>query len=73
MSSIDFRAPARLGDLVEVGADVVRFGRTSITLTCKIRNKTTKEDVLTVDEIVFVLLDEQGRPKAHGITEKRED
>jgi acyl-CoA thioesterase YciA len=73
MSSIDFRAPASLGDLVEIGAEVVRFGRTSITLKCKIRNKTSKEDILTVDEIVFVMLDENGHPKAHGVTKARQD
>lgn len=73
MSSIDFLAPARQGDLVEVGTELVAFGRTSITLSCKIRNKTTKEDIVCVEKIVFVLLDEQGNPKPHGIIAVRTD
>lgn len=71
MSAVDFKAPARQGDLVEIGAELVALGRTSITVSCKIRNKTTKEDIVCVDKIVFVLLDEQGHPKPHGITEQR--
>lgn len=73
MSSIDFRAPARQGDLVEIGAELVKFGTTSITVSCTIRNKTTKEEILHVEKIVFVLVDENGNPKAHGITELRPD
>jgi acyl-CoA thioesterase YciA len=71
MSAIDFRAPARQGDLIEIGTDLVKFGRTSITVTCAMRNKTTKEEILRVETIVFVLLDEHGIPKVHGITELR--
>lgn len=70
MSSIDFKAPARQGDIVEVGAELVSFGRTSITLSCTIRNKTTKEEIVKVDKIVFVVLDDEGKPKEHGITEE---
>lgn len=72
MSSIDFKAPARLGDLVEIGCALVRFGTTSIVVECTIRNKTTREDILQVKEIVFVLLDEHGKPKPHGITHQTE-
>lgn len=70
MSAIDFRAPARQGDLVEIGTELVAFGRTSITVSCAIRNKTTKEDIVRVEKIVFVVLDEEGQPKAHGVTEE---
>jgi hypothetical protein len=28
-----------------------------------VRNKITKEDIITVDEIVFVRVDENGKPK----------
>lgn len=73
MGSVNFNAPVHQGDIVEIGADLVSFGRTSITVKCTIRNKTTKQDVVTVDNIVFVLLDEQGRPTPHGRTEKQVD
>ena len=30
------------------------------------RNKNTKQSIIKIDEIVFVLLDENGKPKPHG-------
>lgn len=73
MSSIDFKAPAHLGDIIEIGCEVVKFGTTSITVKCVMRNKTTKLDILTVDQIVFVHLDGYGRPKPHAVSEAREN
>lgn len=69
ISSAVFEAPARLGDLVELGLRVTRFGRTSLTLRGEVRNMVTRERIVTIDEIVFVVLDEQGRPTPHGFTE----
>ena len=72
MSSIDFKAPAKRGDIVEIGCDIVSFGRTSITVTCTMRNKTTKENILVVDKIVFVALDDNGAPRVHNVNTVRE-
>jgi acyl-CoA hydrolase len=63
MSQIDFKTSPKLGDVVEIGMDLVRLGNTSITFKCNVRNKITKEDIITVDEIVFVRVDENGKPK----------
>lgn len=63
MSKIDFKSSPKLGDVIEIGTDLVRVGNTSITFKCNVRNKFTKEDVITIDEIVFVRVDEEGRPK----------
>lgn len=73
MSAIDFKAPARPGDIVEVGTKLVGLGRTSITVACAIRNKTTKEEILYVDKIVFVVLDKDGKPMEHGVVEETLD
>lgn len=68
MSEIDFVQTAVTGDIIEIGMEVVKFGNTSITIKCDVRNKNTKQSIITIDEIVFVLLDEYGKPKAHGKT-----
>jgi len=68
MSEINFRYPARLGDVVEFGTDIVKFGTTSITLKMEVRNKRTKKILLSVDKIIFVSLDEFDEPRPHGIT-----
>lgn len=69
MSEIDFKSSAHEGDIVEIGIEVVKFGTASITLKCEVRNKMTRESIITIDKIVMVSLDEEGRPKPHGKTE----
>ena len=66
ISEVNFIKTASLGDVIEIGLDVVKFGVTSITLSCDVRNKDTKESIIKIDQIVFVLLDEKGRPTPHG-------
>lgn len=73
MGEIDFKAPAKQGDIVEIGTGLVSFGRTSITVKCVIRNKSTQENILSIDKIVFVCLDEHGNPTPHGVTEETHD
>ncbi|MBP1326623.1 acyl-CoA hydrolase [Leucobacter exalbidus] len=69
MSELNFVSRADRGDLLELDYRVTRFGRTSMTLSCHVENAVTGAAVLTLDEIVFVSVDEAGAPVAHGITE----
>lgn len=69
ISEINFMSSAKQGDIVELGIDVIKFGKTSITLNCEARNKMTRETILTVDHIVMVNLGPDGKPQAHGKTE----
>ena len=66
MSEIDFVTTAKVGDIIEFGMDLVKFGTTSVTLFCDVRNKNTKQSIIKIDKIIFVLLDENGKPKAHN-------
>lgn len=69
MSEINFTSSAKQGDVIEIGIDVVRFGHTSITLECEVRNMMTRETIITIDKTVMVNLGEDGKSKAHGKTE----
>ena len=68
MSEISFISSASLGDIVEIGLAAVQFGRTSITMRAEVRNVNTERSVLTIDRIVFISLDDDGVPLAHGQT-----
>lgn len=68
MSDINFRASARQGDIVEIGIGVNKFGKTSLDLRCEVRNKMTRELIITIDNIVMVSLDEDGKACPHGKT-----
>lgn len=66
MSEINFMSPGYLGDIIEIGAEVISFGTTSITLAVDLRNKDTGNSILKIDKIVFVAVDENGKPTPHG-------
>ena len=69
MSEINFRSSAQKGDIIEIGLEVVKFGDSSLTLACEVRNKMTRETIITIDTIIMVSLSEDGKPKPHGKTE----
>lgn len=69
ISEINFMSSAKKGDIVELGIEVTKFGKSSLTLKCEARNKMTRETILTVDNIIMVNLDEDGKPTPHGKTE----
>jgi acyl-CoA hydrolase len=69
MSEINFVSSAKQGDIVELGIKAVDFGRTSLTLNCQVRNKITQKTILTIEKMVFVSVDDDGRPCPHGKTQ----
>lgn len=68
MSEINFVSSARQGDIIEMGITATDFGHTSLTMRCEVRNKITRKSILTIDKMVFVNVDENGNPAAHGKT-----
>ena len=66
ISEIEFISAPRQGDIIELGFTAVGFGKTSITLKCQVRNKLTRQTILSIDKMVFVNLDEEGKPVPHG-------
>ena len=68
ISEIDFKASAKQGDIIEIGIDVVNFGRASLTLSCEVRNKMTRETIITISNIVMVNVGVDGKAKSHGKT-----
>ncbi|WP_350288564.1 hotdog domain-containing protein [uncultured Croceitalea sp.] len=68
MSEINFMSTAVKGDIVEIGVEAIKFGKSSLNLNCEVRNKMTQETIVTVDNIIMVNLDDNGKPKPHGKT-----
>lgn len=69
MSEINFKSSATQGDIIEIGIEVLKFGNSSLNLRCEVRNKMTRQTIITVENIVMVSLGEDGRPVAHGKTQ----
>jgi acyl-CoA hydrolase len=69
IGEINFESPAMQGDVVEFGLVTKRVGKSSITITCLVRNKATKKTICLADDIVFVKVDPESRlPIPHGKT-----
>jgi len=69
MSEINFMSAAKQGDIVEIGLDVVHFGKSSLILKCEVRNMMTREKIITIENITMVNLGEDEKPKPHGKTQ----
>ena len=68
ITEIDFKSSAKEGDIVEIGLDVTKFGKASLTLRCEVRNMMTRETIITIEKIVMVNLNSEGIPTPHGKT-----
>ena len=66
ISEINFISSAKKGDIIEIGLEVIHFGNTSITLCCEVRNKMTRQIIITIDKIIMVSLDANGNPIPHN-------
>lgn len=68
MSEINFVSSAGQGDVIEIGLQFQKLGRTSITFSCEVRNVFSKQTIIKIENIVFVNVDKQGKPTPHGKT-----
>lgn len=66
ISEIDFVSSAKQGDVIEIGLGFKAIGTTSISFSCEVRNVFTKESIIKIEKIVFVKVDINGKPMAHG-------
>ena len=67
VNSFQFKQPVLVGDLVSFYAEVVRVGRTSITVNVEVyaQRRPEREEVVKVTEatLTYVALDELRRPR----------
>lgn len=66
IEAMNFRKPVYVGDLVSVHANLVRVGRTSITVHLQawvMRRKELSSILVTDGNFTYVSIDDQGRPQ----------
>lgn len=69
VSEINFISAPKQGDIIEIGIEATEFGKTSITMRAEVRNKLTREAILSIEKLVFVNLGADGKPAPHGKTQ----
>jgi acyl-CoA thioesterase YciA len=71
IEAMNFRKPVYVGDLVSVFANLVRVGRTSITVHLEawvLRRKELQSILVTDGNFTYVSIDDHGRPQALSAT-----
>jgi acyl-CoA thioesterase YciA len=66
IDAMNFRKPVYVGDLVSVHANLVRVGRTSMTIHLEawvVRRNEMKPILVTDGNFTYVAIDEQGKPQ----------
>jgi acyl-CoA thioesterase YciA len=66
IEAMNFRKPVFVGDLVSVHADLVRIGKTSITVHLEawvLRRKEMQSILVTDGNFTYVSIDDQGHPQ----------
>ncbi|MEO5861442.1 MAG: acyl-CoA thioesterase [Burkholderiales bacterium] len=69
VNSFEFREPLFVGDVVSFYADVVKVGKTSITVDVdvyaeRLRERAYQSIKVTQAQLTFVALDERGQPRS---------
>jgi acyl-CoA thioesterase YciA len=67
IEAMNFRKPVYVGDLVSVYANLVRIGRTSVTVHLEawvVRRKEMQSILVTDGNFTYVSIDDQGHPQA---------
>lgn len=71
ISEVEFISGATVGEIVEITTEVVKVGRSSITLKINVINLTTRKIIAVVNEIVMVNINENNQPVAHNFVMKK--
>ena len=71
VNSFVFRQPVMVGDVVSLYAEIVKVGRTSITVSVEVyaQRNPEKEETVKVTEatLTYVAVDKQGRPRVVSV------
>ena len=67
ISEMDFQNPSTLGDVLEIGMEIVSTTRVSITLKCQVRDLRSQRNIVKIDRMVFIAIDKNGRPTRHPL------
>ena len=69
ISAINFVSSAQNGDIIEFGFKTTAVGSSSLTISCVVKNKHTKKDILKIESMVFVNVDPETKKSIpHGFT-----
>jgi len=66
IDSLVFKQPVKVGNIIKLYGQVVEFGNTSVTIVIDVRKHnvyTGEQETVTHTKMVFVRIDEDGKPR----------
>ena len=66
IDSLEFKKPVKVGNILKVYGNVLKFGNTSVTVTIDVRKHnvyTGDQETVTHTKMVFVRIDDDGKPR----------
>ena len=67
MSEMNFISPATNGEVLEIGVETAKIGRTYLSVRCHVRTMQDKRDIIEIETVTFVALNAKGKPKRHAL------
>lgn len=67
LDKVDFKAPAHLGDIIELKAIIKKLGRTSIEIYVHVSKENQTGEIETICDATFIFVSlKKGKPYPHG-------
>jgi len=68
MSEMNFISAASNGEVLEIGVETAKIGRTYLSVRCHVRTMQDKRDIIKIETVTFVALNAQARPTRHALS-----
>lgn len=68
MSEMNFISAATNGEVLEIGVETAKIGRTFLSMRCHVRTMQDKRDIIKIETVTFVALNARGRPERHALS-----
>ena len=67
MSEMNFISAASNGEVLEIGVETAKIGRTYLSVRCHVRTMHDKRDIIKIETVTFVAFNAKGKPTRHAL------
>ena len=65
---MNFISAATNGEVLEIGVETAKIGRTYLSVRCHVRTMVNKRDIIKIETVTFVALNAKGKPTRHALS-----
>jgi len=64
---MNFISAASNGEVLEIGVETAKIGRTYLSVRCHVRTMGDHRDIIKIETVTFVALNAKGKPTRHAL------